>query len=63
VTAREVTVGGGHAGGIAGPEHFGLGTATEAEIRVRWPGRGWSDWRPVELNTRITVEREGAPGH
>ena len=34
---QEVTVGSGHAGGQAGPLHFGLGTAPEAEVLVRWP--------------------------
>ncbi len=34
---REVTVGGGHAGGQSGPQHFGLGAAAEAAVRVIWP--------------------------
>ena len=39
---REVTVGGGHAGGQLGWIHFGVGAATEVEIRVQWPRR--RDW-------------------
>jgi hypothetical protein len=38
VTRREVTVGGGHAGGQIGWWHFGLGEAERAEVRVIWPG-------------------------
>ena len=34
---REMTVGGGHAGGVAGPEHFGLGAAGGATVHVTWP--------------------------
>ncbi len=34
---QQLTVGGGHASGQAGPLHFGLGQATEAQIRVTWP--------------------------
>lgn len=52
VLAREVTVGGGHAGGQSGPIHFGLGSAEMAEVRVLWPGSDWSAWRPLEINRR-----------
>jgi hypothetical protein len=41
---REITVGGGHAGGSALPEHFGLGDAMAAEIRVIWPDGTASPW-------------------
>ena len=34
---QEVTVGGGHAGGQAGPLHFGLGTADGATVSIDWP--------------------------
>ncbi len=50
VQTREVTVGGGHAGGKAGLMHFGLGAAERAEIRVIWPGGAVSEWRPVAAN-------------
>jgi hypothetical protein len=36
-TTREVTVGGGHAGGKLGWLHAGLGHADRADVRVRWP--------------------------
>ena len=57
VQTREVTVGGGHAGGQAGPIHFGLGAARAAEVRVRWPDGTLSDWRTTPVNRRITVRR------
>ncbi len=55
VQAQEVTVGGGHAGGSAGPLHFGLGDAARAEVRVIWPDGTVSDWQPAEIGgvTRI----------
>ncbi len=56
---REVTVGGGHAGGTLGFTHFGLGEATGAELRVRWPDGEVSPWREVPANAFIAVSREG----
>ena len=57
VVARELTVGGGHASGQALPLHFGLGLAATADYRVQWPGGDWSEWRNVNANQRITVNR------
>ena len=37
VTSREITLGGGHAGGQLGWVHFGLGDAEGAEVRITWP--------------------------
>ncbi|HEX6474559.1 MAG TPA: CRTAC1 family protein [Candidatus Limnocylindria bacterium] len=37
VMRREITVGGGHAGGQLGWIHFGLGGAETASVRVIWP--------------------------
>lgn len=54
---REVTVGGGHAGGVFGPQHFGLGTATAAEVRVIWPDGVSSDWQAVQPGTVMTITR------
>lgn len=34
---QQVTIGGGHAGGQAGPLHFGLGPAERVHLRVTWP--------------------------
>ena len=55
--SRELVVGGGHAGGSAGPEHFGLGGATRAELRVIWPGGATSDWVAVEGNQNLALSR------
>ncbi|MEL6167817.1 MAG: CRTAC1 family protein [Pseudomonadota bacterium] len=61
VQAREVTVGGGHAGGQAGPVHFGLGPASTAEVRVRWPGADWSDWKMFDANQTLTLRPDVVP--
>lgn len=53
IQSREITVGGGHAGGVAGPQHFGLGTAETVRLRVRWPHAGWSDWQEVPTNQHL----------
>lgn len=54
---REVTIGGGHAGGELGPLHFGLGQATAARVRVRWPDGTVGPWQTVPANQIITVEK------
>ncbi|WP_420395907.1 CRTAC1 family protein [Nioella sp.] len=54
---QEITVGGGHAGGVSGPLHFGLGDVAAAEIRVIWPDGESGDWQPVEVNQRLTLAR------
>ena len=56
---QEITVGGGHAGGVAGPLHVGLGTAQTIELRVVWPDGDISDWRSVSANQRVTLTRQG----
>lgn len=57
VMRREVTVGGGHAGGQLGWRHFGLGEAAKVEIRVRWPDGVQDDWQTVEANGFYVLER------
>ncbi|MFL4468807.1 ASPIC/UnbV domain-containing protein [Tateyamaria armeniaca] len=57
VQAREVTVGGGHAGGVAGPQHFGLGDVETVRVRVRWPHADWSDWREVAVDQVLNLTR------
>lgn len=56
VQAREITVGGGHAGGQAGPVHFGLGDAEAAQVRVIWPDGAVGEWQRVAAG-RSTVRR------
>lgn len=61
ISRVEVTVGGGHAGGEAGPIHFGLGTAESADVRVIWPDGEAGPWMPVpagELSLVVRGERE-----
>jgi len=54
---REVTLGGGHAGGQLGWVHFGLGDATELEVRVLWPDDEAGPWMRVEPNQFVKVEK------
>ena len=54
---REITVGGGHASGVAGFEHFGLGSAGIVELRVTWPDGTSSDWQTVQPNQAVTISR------
>ena len=61
VQRREVTVGGGHAGGVLGPQHFGLGTAGAAEVRVIWPDGVASDWQAVAAGGAYRLSRGAAP--
>ena len=56
VQRQEVTVGGGHAGGTAGPLHFGIGAARTAALRVRWPDGALGEWRPVAPGA-VAIER------
>ncbi len=59
VITREVTVGGGHAGGQLGWMHVGLGAASEAEVRVLWPDGQAGAWLAVQPNRFVSVSREG----
>lgn len=54
---RELTVGGGHASGSAVPLHFGLGSATTAQIRVTWPDGEVGPWLPADADQTVTVRR------
>jgi len=56
-TVRELTVGGGHAGGQLGWIHFGLGSADGAEVRVQWPDGEWGAAMRVAGDTFAIIER------
>lgn len=56
---RELTIGGGHAGGILGPQHFGLDTAETVTFRVIWPDGTHSEWVKAKPNQRLQVIRSG----
>jgi hypothetical protein len=62
VTTREVTVGGGHAGGELGPLHFGLGREESAEVRVTWPDGTVGPWQHAPAGRVMRVEREATVG-
>ncbi len=61
-TTREVTVGGGHVSGELGWLHTGLGSATQAEVRVEWPDGTVGPWMQVPAGQRVTIVRgEASP--
>ena len=55
--SQEITVGGGHAGGVSTPQHFGLGTNETAEVRIIWPDGKAGDWRELLINRTTVIER------
>ena len=57
IARRELTIGGGHAGGQLGWIHFGLGDATRADVRVLWPGGETGPWLHVTANEFTVVKR------
>jgi hypothetical protein len=56
-TRRELTIGGGHAGGQLGWLHVGLGPATTADVRVTWPDGVEGPWMRVDADTFGVVKR------
>jgi len=54
---RELSIGGGHAGGQLSWVHFGLGRATEVQVRVQWPDGEISAWQSVRANRFVTFDR------
>jgi enediyne biosynthesis protein E4 len=60
IQRRELTVGGGHAGGQLGWTHFGLGAADHLELRVQWPDGTWGPWMEASPNQFLTVARGAA---
>lgn len=61
VLSREITVGGGHAGGQSGWHHFGLGGLTRSAVRVVWPDGETGDWQDVDTDRFYVVARGKAP--
>jgi hypothetical protein len=57
---REVTLGGGHAGGQLGWIHFGLSEANRAEVRVQWPDGEIGPWLEVEANRFWIIQRDAS---
>ena len=58
---REVTIGGGHAGGELGWTHLGLGTADRADVRVRWPDGTVGDWTTLDADQFVIIDRDDGP--
>lgn len=58
IQRREVTIGGGHAGGEAGWIHFGVGTSERVEVRVQWPDGTWGPWLRGFANQFMVIERD-----
>ncbi len=58
ISTQEVTIGGGHAGGQLGWNHFGLGTADRAEVRIVWPDGTAGPWMSVAANQHVIIERD-----
>ncbi|CUI86792.1 FG-GAP repeat domain-containing protein [Cognatishimia activa] len=59
VQVREVTIGGGHAGGSLGAQHFGLGGLKGAKLRLIRPDQSVSAWIDVSTNQSIVVTDDG----
>ncbi|MCR9123760.1 MAG: CRTAC1 family protein [Phyllobacteriaceae bacterium] len=55
---REITVGGGHAGGSALPQHFGLGDANATDVRVIWPDGTMTEWQTLAAGRLWTFARD-----
>jgi hypothetical protein len=61
IQRREITVGGGHASGQSGWWHFGLGTATTADVRVLWPDGTEGSWATIAPGSFYTISPSSAP--
>ena len=57
ILRRELTIGGGHAGGQLGWTHFGLGAASAAQVRIQWPDGEVGPWQQVSANQFLDVGR------
>jgi len=57
---RELTVGGGHAGGKSGWIHGGLGTTDSADLRVTWPDGEVGEWITVDADQFVTITRNSS---
>jgi hypothetical protein len=54
---REVTVGGGHAGGQLGWIHVGLGDRDSTRVRIQWPDGETGPWMGAHADQFVTIER------
>jgi hypothetical protein len=58
IMRRELTVGGGHAGGQLGWIHFGLGGEATTDVTVIWPDGTRSTWAGLAANGFYTLARD-----
>ncbi len=54
---RELTIGGGHASGELTWTHVGLGSATSARVRVKWPDGTVGPWLDATADTFVVVTK------
>src|SRR5260370_6139652 len=59
VLRRELTIGGGHAGGQLGWTHFGPGASSVAQVRIEGPDGEVGPWLPGHAHPFVDV-RPGA---
>ena len=59
IIRQELTVGGGHASGQMGWMHFGIGSATDVQVRVQWPEANWSEWMLAKADNYYTITTQG----
>lgn len=57
VQRKEITIGGGHASGVALWHHFGVGVAERATARVQWPDGEWGPWVRLFANQFARITR------
>lgn len=56
--SREITIGGGHAGGAQSLMHFGLGGAQRVRLRVQWPDGSVTGWQDIGVNKILRLTRQ-----
>jgi enediyne biosynthesis protein E4 len=56
VMRREITAGGGHASGVLGWWHFGLGAEARAQVRIVWPDGTAGEWEEVAADAFYEIE-------
>jgi enediyne biosynthesis protein E4 len=57
VQRKEISIGGGHAGGSALWHHFGVGVAERVTVRIQWPDGEWGPWIRLYANQFVRIER------
>lgn len=58
IMRRELTVGGGHAGGQLGWVHYGLGSEAATTVAVTWPDGTKSEWADLAAGGFYMLERD-----